>query len=128
LIELRRLPRIVAFARNRKLLTRIYPSNAQHIAIALRLTQDLGRNAKELQAALAIIPPDRRLVAKDYVVTEGIVPLFVLPDTKAKPIGKMKSDAVADVYLRASNWGPVERGRPDRLGTARAHERRGMSR
>jgi hypothetical protein len=96
---------------------RIYPSNPQHIATALRLTQDPGHNAKALQSALAMIPPDRRQVAKAYVVTEGIVTLFAVPDTSAKPVGKMKSDAVANVYLRASNWDLVEGG--GQIGWAR---------
>ncbi|MGA7809346.1 MAG: hypothetical protein WCB02_32580, partial [Bradyrhizobium sp.] len=87
---------------------RIYPSNPQHIASALRLTQDPGRNAKALQAALPVIPPDRRPVAKAYVVTEGSVTLFAAPDILAKPVGQMKSDAVANVYLRTSNWDLVE--------------------
>jgi hypothetical protein len=87
---------------------RIYPSNPQHIASALRLTQDPGSDAKALQAGLALIPPDRRPVAKAYVVTVGIVTLFAVPDTSAKPVGKLKSDAVANVYLRASNWDLVE--------------------
>jgi hypothetical protein len=33
-----------------------------------------------------------------------------VPDTSAKPVGKMKSDAVANVYLRASNRDLVEEG------------------
>jgi hypothetical protein len=96
---------------------RIYPSNPHHIATALRLTQDPGHNTKVLQAALAIIPPDRRPVAKAYVVTEGIVTLYAVPDTSAKPVGKMKSDAVGNVYLRASNWDLVEAG--GQIGWAR---------
>ncbi|MGY3532301.1 hypothetical protein ACVISU_005069 [Bradyrhizobium sp. USDA 4452] len=87
---------------------RIYPSNPQQIATALRLTQDPGHNAKTLQAALSMIPPDRRPVAKTYVVTEGILPLFALPDASTKPVGKMKSDVVANVYLRLNNWDLVE--------------------
>ncbi len=96
---------------------RIYPSNPQHIATALRLTRDPGHNAKVLQGALALIPPDRRPVAKTYVVTEGIVPLFALPDTSAKSVGKMTSDAVAHVYLQLSNWDLVEGG--GQIGWAR---------
>jgi hypothetical protein len=74
-------------------------------------------DAYSQQAALAMIPPDRRPVAKAYVVTEGIVTLFAMPDTSAKPVGKMKSDAVANVYLRASNWDLVEGG--GQIGWAR---------
>jgi len=96
---------------------KIYPSSPHHIASALRLTQDPGHNAKALQAALAVLPPDRRPVAKAYVVTEGFVPLFAVPDTLAKSVGKMKSDAVANVYLRASNWDLVEGG--GQIGWAR---------
>src|SRR5260221_6064183 len=96
---------------------RIYPSNPQHSATALRLTRDPGHNAKVLQGALALIPPDRRPVAKTYVVTEGIVPLFALPDTSAKSVGKMTSDAVAHVYLQLSNWDLVEGG--GQIGWAR---------
>ena len=96
---------------------RIYPSNPRHIATALRLTQDPGHNAKVLQGALALIPPDRRPVAKTYVVTEGFVPLFALPDTSAKSVGKMTSDAVAHVYLQLSNWDLVEGG--GQIGWAR---------
>ena len=36
--------------------------------------------------------------------------LFAVPDTSAKPVGKMKSDVVAHVYLRLSNWDLVEGG------------------
>jgi hypothetical protein len=96
---------------------RIYPSNPQHIATALRLTQDQGHNAKMLQGALALIPPDRRPIAKVYVVTEGIVPLFALPDTSAKSVGKMTSEAVAHVYLQLGNWDLVEGG--GQIGWAR---------
>lgn len=96
---------------------RIYPSNPQHIATALRLTQDPGRSAKALQGALAIVPPDRRPVAKTYVVTEGLVPLFALPDSSAKSVGRMTSDAVAHVYLQLGNWDLVEGG--GQIGWAR---------
>jgi hypothetical protein len=96
---------------------RIYPSNPQHIATALRLTQDPNRNAKGLQAAQAIIPPDRHPVAKAYVVSEGAVALFALPDTAAKTVGKMRSDTVAHVYLRFNNWDLVEGG--GQIGWAR---------
>lgn len=96
---------------------RIYPSNPQHIATALRLTQDPSRNAKALQGALAMIPPDRRPVAKAYVVAEGVLPLFALPDPSAKSVGHMASDAVAHVYLQLGNWDLVEGG--GQLGWAR---------
>jgi hypothetical protein len=96
---------------------RIYPSNPQHIATALLLTQDPGHNAKVLQAALAIIPPDRRPVAKAYVVIEGVLTLFAVPGTPAKPVGKIKSDTVANVYLRTSDWDLVEGG--GQIGWAR---------
>jgi hypothetical protein len=107
---------------------RIYPSNPQHIAAALRLTQDPGRSPKALQGALALIPPDRHPVAKTYVISEGVVPLFALPDTSARSVGKMASDAVARVYLQlaasagASNgdavsWDLVEGG--GQIGWAR---------
>jgi hypothetical protein len=95
----------------------IYPSSPHHIASALRLTQDPGHNAKALQAALAVLPPDRRPVAKVYVVTEGFVPLFAVPDASAKSVGKMKSDVVANVYLRANDWDLVEGG--GQIGWAR---------
>ncbi len=96
---------------------RIYPSNPRHIATALRLTQDPGHNAKALQAAVAVIPPDHRSVAKAYIVNEGAAPLFALPDNSARQIGKMKSDVVANVYLRANNWDLVEGG--GQIGWAR---------
>jgi hypothetical protein len=96
---------------------KIYPSSPHHIASALRLTQDPGHNAKALQAALAVLPPDRRPVAKTYAVTEGIVPLFAMPDTSAKSVGKMKSDTVAKIYLRAGNWDLLEGG--GQIGWAR---------
>jgi len=107
---------------------RIYPSNPQHIATALRLTQDSGRKAKVLQGALALIPPDRRPVAKTYVISEGVVPLFALPDASAKPVGKMTSDTVARVYLQlaasagaanaeAASWDLLEGG--GQIGWAR---------
>lgn len=89
---------------------RIYPSNPQHIATALRLTRDPSHNAKMLQGAVALIPPDRRPVAKTYVVSEGSVPLYALPDTSAKPAGKMTSDAVAHVYLQLGDWDLLEGG------------------
>ena len=95
---------------------RIYPSNPRHIATALRLTQDPGHNAKVLQGALALISPDRRPVAKTYVVTEGFVPLFALPDTSAKSVGKMTSDAVAHVYFGNQQLGPRGRRRPNTGG------------
>jgi hypothetical protein len=97
---------------------RIYPSNPQHIAIALRVAQDPGHNVKALQAALAIIPPDRRPVAKAYIVSDGMVLVYAVPDTSAKPVGKMKSDTVAHVYLRLGNWDLVEGG--GQVGWARS--------
>jgi hypothetical protein len=86
---------------------RIYPSNPRHIATALMLTQDAGQSAKALQAALVLTPPDRRPVARNYVVSEGAVALFAAPDGKLT--GKMKLDAVAHVYLRVGNsWDLLE--------------------
>jgi hypothetical protein len=86
----------------------IYPSNPRHIAITLRLTQDPGRNAKALQTAVAVTPPDRHPVAKSYVVTEGTVPLFAVPDSSPTPFAKMKSEVIVNVYMRLGNWDLVQ--------------------
>ncbi|TAI65309.1 hypothetical protein [Bradyrhizobium sp. Leo170] len=96
---------------------RIYPSNPRHIATALRLTLDPGSSAKTLQGASAVTPPERRPVAKAYIVADGNVQLFAVPDNSAKPFGKMKSDVIANVYLRAGNWDLVEGG--NQIGWAR---------
>jgi hypothetical protein len=96
--------------------SRIYPSNPQHIATALRLIHDPALSSKSVHAAVVLNPPDRRPVAKAYVITEGAVNLFAVPDSP-KLIGKMKSDAIARVYLRLNNWDLLEAG--GQIGWAR---------
>jgi hypothetical protein len=95
---------------------RIYPSNPQHIATALKLIYDPGRSSKLVRGAVVFNPPDRRSVAKAYVTTESSVILFAAPDSP-KQIGKMKSDAIAHVYLRLDNWDLLEAG--GQIGWAR---------
>lgn len=103
--------------------SRIYPSNPQHIATALRVIHEPGRSSKSVSGAVVFNPPDRRAVARAYVVTDGAVDLFAVPDS-SKRIGKMKSDAVARVYLRLNTWELLEAGGQigwaQRVGTSAA--------
>jgi hypothetical protein len=87
---------------------RIYPSNPQHIATALRLIHNL-RNPKSLNAATVFNPPDRGTVSTGYAISESAVSLYAVPES-GKPIGKMKSDATARIYLRLDNWDLLEGG------------------
>jgi hypothetical protein len=95
---------------------RLYPSNPQHIATALRLIHDPALGSKPAHAAVVFNPPDRRPVAKAYVVTDGAVNLFAVPESP-RQVGKMKPDAIARVYLRLNNWDLLEAG--GQIGWAR---------
>ncbi len=87
---------------------RIYPSNPQHIATALRLIHD-PRNSNSLNTATAFNPPDRSGVSTGYAITESAVSLYAAPES-AKQIGKMKSDATAHIYLRLEKPGSEANG------------------
>ena len=89
---------------------RIYPSNPQHIATALRLTQNSPFNAKTLLAALAVTPPERRRLANAYLLNDGSASLFAVPSSEGNPIGKISSDTTAHLYLRLNNWDLLEGG------------------
>jgi hypothetical protein len=88
---------------------RAYPSNPQHIAAALKLVYDPAHPSKSLRGAIVFNPPDRRPVARAYVVSEGAVALHAAPES-SKQTGRMKSDSTARVYLRVGNWDLLEGG------------------
>jgi hypothetical protein len=90
--------------------SRNYPSNPQHIATALRLIHDPERSFKPVQAAAIFNSPERRPVSRAYVLSDGGVNLYALPDSSAKQVGKMKPDATARIYLRLANWDLLEGG------------------
>ncbi|MBV9970956.1 MAG: hypothetical protein JO228_13300 [Xanthobacteraceae bacterium] len=96
---------------------RIYPSNPNHIADALRLIHDPARTTKPSRGAALVSPMERHPVAKTYVVTDGAVNVYAVPEGPAKQVGKMKLDAVALVYLRSNAWDLVEGG--GQIGWAR---------
>lgn len=95
---------------------RIYPSNPNHIADALRLVHDPARMTKPSRAAV-LNPSDRHPVAKTYVIADGVVNLYAAPEAPAKQVGKMKPDAVAFIYLRSNAWDLLEGG--GQIGWAR---------
>jgi hypothetical protein len=97
--------------------SRLYPSNPQHIATALKLIHDPARNAKRTGDTVTFASPAPRPVAKAYVIADGGVTLYAVPDPTARQIGKMSSDANARVYLRLSNWDLLEGG--GQIGWAR---------
>jgi hypothetical protein len=96
---------------------RIYPSNPNHIADALRLIHDPARMMKPSHAAVILNSRDRRPVAKTYVMTDGAVNLYAAPEGSARPVGKVKSDAAALIYLRSNAWDLLEGG--GQIGWAR---------
>jgi hypothetical protein len=96
---------------------RIYPSNPNHIADALRLIHDPARTTKPPRAAVVSNPPDRHPVAKAYVLTDSAVSLYAAPEGPARQVGTMKPDATARIYLRSNAWDLLEGG--GQIGWAR---------
>jgi hypothetical protein len=88
---------------------RIYPSNPQHIAAALRLVYDPAHPAQSLRGAVVFNPPDRLAAARAYMVGEGAIALHAAPES-SKQTGRMKPDATARLYLRLNNWDLLEGG------------------
>jgi hypothetical protein len=95
---------------------RIYPSNPQHIAAALRLVHDPAHPPQSLRGAVVFNPPDRLAAARAYVVSDGAITLHVAPES-SKQTGRMKSDATVRLYLRVNHWDLLEGG--GQIGWAR---------
>jgi hypothetical protein len=96
---------------------RIYPSNPNHIADALRLVHDPARMTKPSRAAVVLNPSERHPVAKTYVIADGAVNLYAAPEGPARQVGKVKPEAVALTYLRSNAWDLLEGG--GQIGWAR---------
>ena len=93
-----------------------YPSNPQHIAIALRLMHEPSHPSKTAKTASAYVG-EPLAAGKEHTVKGQIVSLLALPEDLAKLIANVRADATARVYLRGDNWDLVHAG--DRIGWAR---------
>jgi hypothetical protein len=93
----------------------IYPSNPQHIAVAVKLV-NVPRAAKLPDSAKPYAPGERRPIARTYMVSGGMVSLRAVPEPSAKQVGKVGPDSTARMYLRAEGWDLIQVG--DQIGWA----------
>jgi hypothetical protein len=99
-----------------RLSNRAYPSNPQHIAIALRIINEPERSSKAAKTAIPYLD-EPRAINNDHLVSGTMVSLFALPEKSSKPLGNVKPDTIARIYLRADTWDLLHAG--DQIGWAR---------